>query len=129
LLEQAVAEDRVFLTRNTHLADSLPHELLHRASVRFVLGEHLPAQLHEVVEKFSLETSHYVFTRCVGCNVPLRQVTATEAAGQVPGDVLTTADEFWRCDACAKTFWRGSHVRNSLDHLQHWLAIRHPAGG
>lgn len=105
LLEQAVAEDRVFLTRNAHLHDNLPHDLLARASILYVGGEHLPEQLREVTAKFALDTEASVFTRCLLCNEMLQR----------------TSEELWHCPHCDKTFWRGSHVTNSLAHLRTWL--------
>src|SRR5436309_7252425 len=118
-LEQAVGEDRVFLTRNFHLPDNLPRALLQREEIVYVAAEHLPEQLREVVEKFSLDTERFVFTRCVACNIPLRQA---EPSADVPAEVLARERVFWRCDRCGKTFWRGSHVTNSLARLRRWLA-------
>jgi uncharacterized protein len=123
LLEQAVAENRVFLTRNAHLSDNLPHALLACGQIVYVIGEHLPEQLREVVAKFSLETEQFVFTRCVACNEPLRRVERAEAVGHVPNDVVESETEFWRCRRCGKTFWRGSHVRNSVERLRRWLGV------
>lgn len=121
LLERAVADDRVFLTRNFHLTDNLPQRLLKRAQVVHVLGEHLPEQLREIACRFSLDTERFLFTRCVECNEPLARVSATKAAACVPRDVLERERDFWHCARCGKTFWRGSHVRNSIEHLQDWL--------
>ncbi len=120
-LEQALAEGRVFLTRNFHLPDNLPKALLRRETIVFVLAERLPDQLREVAQKFSLDTRRFVFSRCVRCNLPLRAVGPAEASGRVPADVLAREREFWRCDGCGKTFWRGSHVTNSLARLRRWL--------
>lgn len=122
LLEQAVAENRVFLTRNSHLSDSLPHQLLAHCQIAIVASERLPDQLREVVTRYSLHTSEYVFTRCVECNVPLRRVDRAEALGQVPPDVAESETVFWKCPQCGKTFWRGSHVRDSIQRLERWLA-------
>jgi len=105
-MEQAVAEERVFLTRNAHLHDTLPHALLARARIELVAAEHLPQQLREVVTKFALDTEAFVFTRCLLCNEVLQR----------------TSEEFWRCPRCDKTFWHGSHVTNSLARLRVWLA-------
>jgi uncharacterized protein with PIN domain len=108
LLEQAAAEERVFLTRNAHLRDTLPQALLARARIELVAAEHLPEQIRNTVAKFTLDTEAFVFTRCLGCNEPLRR-----------------ADEkFWCCPRCGKTFWRGSHVTNSLARLRVWLSPR-----
>jgi uncharacterized protein with PIN domain len=118
LLEQAVAENRVFLTRNAHLNANLPHDLLARAIIFFVLAEHLPDQIREVTGKFALDKERFTFTRCVACNVPL---LSTADMTCVPSDVAARETEFWHCPACGKTFWRGSHVRDSLTRLQKWL--------
>ena len=125
LLEQAITEDRVFLTRNAHLSDNLPHAMLARGQIVYVMGERLPEQLREVVAKFSLETERFVFTRCVTCNEPLRRVERAEAVGHVPNDVGESETEFWQCAHCDKTFWRGSHVRNSAERLRRWLGASH----
>jgi uncharacterized protein with PIN domain len=119
MFEQAVAEDRVFLTRNAHLRDTLPAALLNRGEVFYVAPEHLPGQLRAVVNEFDLETESKAFTRCVVCNVPL-DVTATPPAG-TPKDVADREREFWQCPSCRQAFWRGSHVHNSLARLRHWL--------
>jgi uncharacterized protein len=118
LLEQAVADRRAFLTRNFHLPDNLPEALLQSATIVYIRGEHLPEQLREVVGRFELDTEQFVFTRCVACNVPLQPTAPT---GDVPARVLAREREFWRCEQCGKTFWRGSHVTNSLARLRRWL--------
>lgn len=89
LLEQAVADERVFLTRNTHLNDLFPHALLERANIVYVRSEHLPEQLREIVGRFELDWRSGLFTCCV---------------------------------RCAKIFWHGSHVHNSVRRLEGWLA-------
>ena len=122
LLEQCLAQNRVFLTRNRHLSDSLPRQLLERCRISIVASERLPDQLREVVNRYSLQTGQYVFTRCTECNVPLGRADRAGALGQVPPDVAESETEFWKCPQCGKTFWRGSHVRGSLQRLERWLA-------
>jgi len=119
LFEEAVADDRVFLTRNLHLRDCLPHLLLERVHIHHILPEHLPAQLREVVARFGLEPEEFAFTRCVRCNVPL---TRAPAPADLPATVRAQQTEFWRCPRCAQVFWRGTHVTNSLARLRRWLA-------
>ncbi len=121
LLEQAVMENRVFLTRNVHLTNNLPQSLLKRGRIVYIGAERLPDQLREVVARYSLETGPYVFTRCVECNDLLRRAEPSEVLGHVLADVAERETEFWRCQRCGKTFWRGSHVKNSLDRLRQWL--------
>jgi uncharacterized protein len=121
LLEQAVAEDRVFLTRNTHLNDNMPHDLLKRGQIVHLLAEHLPGQLCEVIRQFALDTESFAFTRCVICNLPLESATTMPAG--IPADVAARETEFWRCPRCGKSFWRGSHVSNSLARLGQWIRL------
>ncbi|MCX7886124.1 MAG: Mut7-C RNAse domain-containing protein [Verrucomicrobiae bacterium] len=108
VLERAVAEGRIFLTRNARLRERLPHALLERACVEQVVAERLSEQLREVVERFGLDTERFVFTRCLVCNEPLQRCD----------------ERFWRCPCCQKTFWHGSHVTNSLARLREWLTRR-----
>ena len=119
LLEQAVADERIFLTRNAHLWDNLPRTLLDRGRVVSVLAEHLPGQVREVVTRFAIDTESFAFTRCIRCNVLLEH-TGT-VPDDIPPNVAAQEKEFWHCPSCRQTFWRGSHVHNSLARLRNWL--------
>lgn len=121
LLEQAVAEERVFLTRNTHLANDWPHALVERAQIVCVGGETLPEQLREIVERFSLDWERFLFTRCVVCNEPLRAADKSEALPDLPPRVAAREERFWRCERCGRFFWHGSHVQNSAARLRRWM--------
>jgi len=120
LLEQAVAEERVFLTRNTHLND-WPRVLVERARILHVSGEQFPQQLREIVEKFSLDWQRFLFTRCLECNEPLRVVDKSEALPHLPPRVAAREDNFWQCGRCGRYFWHGSHVQNSMARLRRWM--------
>ena len=121
LLEQAVAEKRVFLTRNAHLAYDWPRALVERASLVHIAAEQLPQQLREVVGAFSLDVERFLFTRCLVCNEPLRAVEKPAALPRVPPRVAAREEKFWRCERCGRFFWHGSHVRNSVARLRQWL--------
>lgn len=121
LLEQAVAEERVFLTRNTHLANDWPRVLVEQAQVVCVSSETLPEQLREVVERFSLDWERFLFTRCLACNDPLRAVNKSEALPHLPPRVAVREDSFWQCARCGRFFWHGSHVQNSVARLRQWM--------
>lgn len=121
LLERAVAEDRVFLTRNVHLAEYLPHVLLSRAHIVKVANEALPGQLREVVQRFALDTEEFLFTRCLECNEPLRPLEKPAAVDRVPPRVGQKHDSYWTCPHCGKVYWRGSHVTNSIERMKKWL--------
>jgi hypothetical protein len=121
LLEEAVAGDRVFLTRNTHLQNDWPHALLERASIFYVASEALSAQLREVVAKFALDWKSGLFTRCVRCNAMLERAARSEVLAGLPPVVAAHERDFWQCGRCRKVFWHGTHVRDSVARLERWL--------
>ncbi len=121
LLEEAVAGDRVFLTRNTRLQNDWPHALLERASICYVPGGELPGQLREVVAKFALDWKTGLFTRCVRCNAVLERAARSGVVAELPPAVAAHEQEFWRCGRCRKVFWHGTHVRHSVARLERWL--------
>ena len=121
LLEHTVAEERVFLTRNTHLGHDWPRVLVERAQILHIAGETLPEQLREVVKTFSLDAEQFLFTRCLVCNEPLRVVEKSAALPHLPARVAAREEHFWRCERCGRFFWHGSHVQNSVARLRRWL--------
>jgi uncharacterized protein with PIN domain len=67
LLEQTISHERVLLTRNAHLSDSLSQVRIAHRQVICMIGEDLPKELREMVARFSLAAERFVFTRCVTC--------------------------------------------------------------
>ncbi|MEW6071931.1 MAG: Mut7-C RNAse domain-containing protein, partial [Planctomycetota bacterium] len=110
LIRRANREGRVFLTRNTRLADQYP-----RADRVLVLAETDPVlQLRRVVGEFRLDPEARMFSRCIRCNVPLAELAALgDLAERVPAAVRARHRRFWRCPACGTVFWHGTHVRNT----------------
>ena len=110
LIRRANDEQRVFLTRNTRLADQVP-----RPERVLVLGENDPVeQLWAVLRAFSIDPHARLFSRCVRCNVELDEVADLAAeAERIPPRVRERHERFWRCPCCATVFWRGTHVANT----------------
>lgn len=121
LVEQAVAERRWVLTRNRRYAAELPLLLLERADIFCVASESLPAQLREVVDRFSLEPTAFLFTRCLVCNEPLTSLTKPRLPANIPQAVRTREERFWICGHCGRVYWQGSHVKNSTRRLNAWF--------
>jgi uncharacterized protein with PIN domain len=97
-------EERILLTRD--------RELLKRAVVTrgyYVRATSPRQQLAEVLRRFDLFDSATPFARCLACNGLLEPV-AKDAVGELlPPRVRERHDEFLRCDACARVYWKGSH--------------------
>ena len=126
LVEKAVAERRWILTRNRRYAAELPQLLLERADILLLASEQLPGQLGEVLDRFSLEPSAFLFTRCLVCNEPLSPMAKPHLPPAVPQAVRTREERFWQCTHCGRIYWRGSHVRNSVRRLNDWLNFPDP---
>lgn len=100
----AAGGERVALTRD--------RDLLKRREVRFgayVRALRPAAQFAEMVERFDLRGRFAPFTLCLHCNAPLRAVEKAEVIDLLPAMVRAKHDEFSRCDACGRVFWKGSH--------------------
>lgn len=105
LAARSVADERILLTRD--------RGLLMRAVVRHgaLLRSTDPReQLTEVIRRFGLERDAAPMTRCVACNGALTPVAREEVLDELePGTRAAGYDEFARCGACGKLYWRGAH--------------------
>jgi uncharacterized protein with PIN domain len=67
-------------------------------------------QVREVLRSLPRNVAVAPFSRCLACSEPLRRLSGAEGARFVPDHVAWSAEEFWSCHGCRKTYWRGSHV-------------------
>jgi len=104
LIERAIREDRVVLTRDTLLA----RRRLLRGRVFLVHGDCFEDQVREVVRCFGLKLDRS-FTRCVRCNVALKEISRDSVEGQVPPYVFFTQGRFSTCPSCGRMYWAGTH--------------------
>ena len=103
LAARAVAEDRVLLTQD--------RGLLMRRGVpgALVRGSRPDDQLADVLDRFA--PSLAPLTRCTACGAPLEPVPKAEVADRLPPGTRRTFDDFSRCPACGRVYWRGAHAR------------------
>lgn len=110
-------EDRILLTRDRGL---LKRRIVRRGySVR---ATDPWQQLAEVIQRYDLYDAIARFCRCVSCNGVLEVVSKAEVADQLPAKTADYYDEFRRCRACHKIYWRGSHYAQMdrfIDDLLH----------
>eukprot|EP00850_Spirogloea_muscicola_P003733 SM000015S01233 [mRNA] locus=s15:722606:726661:+ [translate_table: standard] len=121
LVEQAVDEGRVLLTRDLKLLRRrlLPPYLAYRVRA---LGKQ--DQLREVIAVFGLEiVPEKLLSRCTRCNgefapAPLDAAAAATAAPwtQVLPECVLRGDisEFWQCTRCRHLYWEGSQFDRAL---------------
>ncbi len=114
LIAMANADGRIFLTRNTHIADQYPHP-----ARLFVLAETDPVrQFKIVVDEFGLDPVEKLFSKCIRCNFLLEEVGDKEQIrGKVHPNVYERFDSFFTCPKCGTVFWKGTHVTNTCRKL------------
>uniref|UniRef100_A0A0D3AXV5 Mut7-C RNAse domain-containing protein n=1 Tax=Brassica oleracea var. oleracea TaxID=109376 RepID=A0A0D3AXV5_BRAOL len=111
LLDQALKENRVLLTRDTKL---LRHQDLAKHQIYRVKSLLKNEQLLEVIETFQLKISeNQLMSRCTKCNgkfiqKPLTIEEAIEAAKgfqRIPNCLFNKNLEFWQCMNCHQLYW------------------------
>ncbi len=125
LLKSARQENRILLTRNTHLV-----------KVRG-LGRHLLLtdndpfkQLKCVVTAFDLDPHGEIklgqprmLSRCADCNACLVEVSREEVKHSVPEYVYRTSNVFRNCPGCGKVYWDGTHPEKFRKKLSEILQL------
>ncbi|HYP06313.1 MAG TPA: Mut7-C RNAse domain-containing protein, partial [Bryobacteraceae bacterium] len=104
LASVASSEQRLLLTRDV--------ALLKRREIEagYWIRSHKPHdQLIEVTRRFALHSGFTPFKRCMDCNGLLQPVSKQEVVSIVPRYIRETKEDFSRCSACGKVFWRGTH--------------------
>lgn len=68
------------------------------------------AQLKHVIDQLGIVIREdLLLTRCLLCNVPVREIWPDQAAGRVPEPILRTMRTFHECPQCRRVYWEGSH--------------------
>jgi uncharacterized protein len=103
LVTRAVAEERVLLTQD--------RGLLMRRGVpgALVRGSRPDDQLADVLDRFAASLAP--LTRCTACGARLEPVAKADVADRLPPGTRRTFDDFSRCPACGRLYWRGAHAR------------------
>ncbi|MGY1815797.1 Mut7-C RNAse domain-containing protein [Blastococcus sp. SYSU D00820] len=103
LVAAAAAADRLLLTQDRGL-------LMRRALPRgaFVYGSDPDDQLADVLDRFALPLAP--LTRCTACGAALRPVPKADVAHLLEPGTRRSYDDFSRCPACGRLYWRGAHA-------------------
>jgi uncharacterized protein with PIN domain len=108
LLEIALKEERVVLTRDTQIMN---RRVVSNGQLRTILlqSDDPEEQLQQVVKELDLKESPGQFTRCLECNQSLISRTKEEVKDQVPPYVFRTQSQYMQCPTCHRIYWRGTH--------------------
>ena len=108
MLRIALAEDRIILTRDTHI---LERQAVTSGKIRAILiqSQFVPEQTRQIIETLNLSSSISPFTRCLEDNRMLIRRSPTEIQGKVPPYVWQTQKEYVECPSCGRIYWKGTH--------------------
>jgi len=106
LVRRALVSGRVLLTSDTGI---LERGAVRSGRVRALLvphGRDKIAQLRFVLGSLGLGLLE---PRCMACGGRLAAIPKEAARPEAPPKTFGWCEEFFRCDRCAKLFWRGTH--------------------
>lgn len=102
LIELANDQRRVLLTQDRGL---LKRRRLWLGA--FVRGSRPDEQFDDLLDRFAPPLAPW--TRCTACNGRLEPVAKQDIQDRLEPGTRRSHDEFARCDACARVYWKGAH--------------------
>jgi len=98
---KSASRGRVFVTMNR----------FHDSPLTVVVEDADPiGQLKQVIADTGIIIREELFfTRCLLCNVPVREISPARAGGKAPEAILQTRRVFHECPLCHRVYWEGSH--------------------
>lgn len=112
VVEKAVAEQRVILTRDRRL---LFHRIIDYGF--WVRAVEPLLQTREVLDRMALWHEIHPFRYCLECNGLIKPVSKKAVLKQLEPLTRRYYDEFYRCSCCHRIYWKGSHYAKLLQKL------------
>jgi uncharacterized protein with PIN domain len=108
MVRQALAEDRVILTRDTEIME---RRVIRNGRLKAVLmqSEVPDMQMRQMLTALDLKPHLRPFTLCLECNALLEAKAREEVENRVPPYVYKTQTQYMECPACHRIYWRGTH--------------------
>ncbi len=107
LLAIAREQGRILLTRDTGLIEKAEN-----VETLFLESEEWREQVRQVLKAFVLWEKVDPHTRCIDCNMRLKNLARKNAKNLVTPFVYKYADSFALCPGCGRVFWRGTHFKD-----------------
>ena len=104
LLAIAQKEGRVLLSRDTGLIKKSRD-----IKNLFIESEDWNPQVAQVLDEFDLWPEVRPYSRCIECNVELKDMSKSRAKNLVAPFVYERATSFAICPNCGRVFWKGTH--------------------
>ncbi len=104
LLALAQKEGRTLLSRDNALLQKS-----RGIPTLFIESEDWTIQLKQVLDDFNLWQEVSPYSRCIGCNLELKDLPKKHARNLVTPFVYARAKSFALCPRCGRIFWKGTH--------------------
>lgn len=119
MVDIALAESRIILTRDTHIRE---RRLVTGGKVQSVLisSDDSEIQVQQVIIELNLQSILKPFSLCLECNYPLQNIPKDKIKERVPPYVWQTRNVFMECCRCRRIYWKGTHwtsMNNRLNRL------------
>lgn len=112
LVERAVREGRIILTRDTLL---IKRRRIKGAYI-FIESDSIGEQLRQLSAIYGTGFERFL-TRCLRCNALLEEAERSWIEDKVPPYVYNTQEKFMRCPRCGRIYWAGTHREKMLKKL------------
>ena len=117
LVRLVLAENRLLLTRDTHLPPRLPPHL-----TLFINSDHYDEQLDQVIARVGLPPR--IGCLCLRCNLLLEPIDKAGLRGEIPEFVWRTQERFVRCPGCLRIYWEGTHFTRMMETIERVTAAK-----
>jgi uncharacterized protein with PIN domain len=107
LIDLAGKEGRVLLTKDLGMIQRSGNVL-----TLFIESDDWHDQVVQVLDKFDLRSKANPYSRCIECNVDLKDLPKSSAKNMVSSFVYEKAEKFSLCPKCGRVFWRGTHFED-----------------
>lgn len=111
IIRIAEIESRAVLTRDRPLAARIRN-----SKCLLIESDHYKEQVRQVVGAFGLK-DFSIFSRCIECNSPLKDVDKEAVFERVPPFVYLTQERFAMCPDCNRVYWHGTHAEEILKRI------------
>jgi uncharacterized protein len=108
LVDIALSEGRILLTRDTHVPERRP-VISGRVQTILIKSDNIEDQIKQVTAELNLTDWTRSFTLCLEDNQPLETRTKDEVKERVPPYVFQTQKEYRECPKCRRIYWKGTH--------------------
>jgi hypothetical protein len=111
LVRLVLAENRLLLTRDTHIPPRLPPHL-----TLLIVSDHYDEQLGQVVARFGVPPR--IGRLCLRCNLAIEPTEKAEVRAEIPAFVWQAHERFARCHGCLRIYWEGTHYARMMEVLE-----------